>query len=76
MARQSGPGMRNDGKLSPNVSKYSGDGSLWWCRGGGTGALIVTIMKPLIKWMSIDLYSLKAGIHYMIFAPIFHKFTV
>ncbi len=28
----------------------------------------MTIMKPLIKWMSIDLYSLKAGIHYMIFA--------
>ncbi len=43
MARQSGPGMKNnDGKLSPNVSKYSGDGSLWWCRGGGTGASIVT----------------------------------
>ncbi len=39
MARQSGPGMRNDGKLS------SGEGFLWWCRGGGTGASIVTRLE-------------------------------
>ncbi len=42
MTRQSDPGMRSDGKLSPRESQYSGDGSLWRRRGAGTGASVVT----------------------------------
>ncbi len=39
------PGMRNDGNWSPNADgQYSGDGSLWWCEEGSTGASSVTIL--------------------------------
>ncbi len=46
MTRQSDPGMRSDGKLSPRESQYSGDGSLWRRRGASMGASVVTEPSP------------------------------
>ncbi len=51
MTRQSGPGMGSDGKLSPWESQYSGDASLWWCRGAGTGSSVVTATEHLLKML-------------------------
>ncbi len=57
MTRQSGPGMRSDGKLSPRESQYSGDGSLWRRRGAGTGASVVTLSLSMIAMTHVEQFS-------------------